>query len=111
MTGGLQRVAQSADSAHVVELSSAAAAVQQAAATAAKGTDRLAVCHGFGIDGVKQGGEGGAVDELARKRKSVHEVECRSVSSLHCDIVTAIKYNRVAANIRSPHSFILVHVF
>jgi hypothetical protein len=30
---------------------------------------------------VKQGGEGGAVDELARKRKSVHEVECRSVFS------------------------------
>ena len=50
MTGGLQRVAQSA---HVVELSSVAAAVQQAAATAAKGTDRLAVCHGFGIDGEK----------------------------------------------------------
>ena len=48
MTGGLQRVAQSA---HVVELSSVAAAVQQAAATAAKGTDRLDVCHGFGIDG------------------------------------------------------------
>ena len=85
MTGGLQRVAQSA---HVVELSSVAAAVQQAAATAAKGTDRLAVCHGFGIDGVKQGGEGGAVDELARKRKSVHEVECRSVFSSNFKVHT-----------------------